>query len=197
MLRDRREELGLTQTELAQRIGISQSGVSNFETGNRRFDIFWTEKVCISLEWDPASFLREHERTAPAPAGPRSADPSEDEPPAGQQLADDEADWEAEAYEDPDEQRRAAALSTILARHRKQAGPGGTKLPQQVVADAIGHEQSYVARAERGLCKIHMANLEGMAWQVGSTLTDVYSELQRIAPRPPESESQHDESDDS
>lgn len=84
-----------------------------------------------------------------------------------------------------------------MARRRKHAGPGGTKLPQQVVADRISQQQSYVAKAEHGLCKIHMANLEGMAWQVGSTLTDVYSELQRIAPRSAESKSQDGEPDDS
>lgn len=211
MLRDRREALDLKQTELAQRLGISQSSVSNFESGNRRFDIFWTENVCAGLELDVESFLHEYERTAPAPAGPLSAGPSdedrsdsahasddassEDDPFADQRLADNETDWEAEAYTDPEERRRAAALSEILARHREQAGPGGTKLPQRVVADAIGHNQSYVAKAEHARCKIHMANLEEMAWQAGSTLTALYSELKHVAPRPTASEPEHDESD--
>jgi len=63
--RERRESLNLSQTELARRLGISQSGVSNLEKGNTRFDIFWTEEVCVALELDPMDFLRAYEATAP------------------------------------------------------------------------------------------------------------------------------------
>lgn len=195
MLEDRRESLKLSQTELAQRLGISQSGVSNLEKGNTRFDIFWTEEVCIALELDPLDFLHAYEQTAPEAGGPllghddetddRSENPQaspkpdeasrEDEGAPGEEPLDKEGtNWKGQVYTDPEEQRRAVALALILERRRKKAGPGATKLTQQVVADAIGHKQPFIAKAEHARCKIHMADLEQMSWRIGARLTEVY-----------------------
>lgn len=201
MLEERREWLELSQHQLAQRLGISQSAVSNLEKGNTRFDIFWTEEVCIALEWDPMEFLHVYEQTAPEAGGPLLGhrDDTDDQPESRREEAHHEEppeNWKGQVYTDPEEQRRAVALALILARRRKKAGPGGNKLPQQVVADAIGHGQPFIAKAEKARCKIHMADLEQMSWQIGAKLTDVYGDLQREAPRSDPPDSASDEPDD-
>jgi transcriptional regulator with XRE-family HTH domain len=53
LLREAREKSGLTQTELAQHLGMSQSDVSKCEIGTRRLDIIevkiWAETLGIGF----------------------------------------------------------------------------------------------------------------------------------------------------
>lgn len=94
-------------------------------------------------------------------ASPPPDDTSHKEAPDEEPLGEG-TNCKDQVYTGPEERRRAAALARILARHREKAGPGATKLPQRVVADAIGHRQSFVAKAEHVRCNIHMADLEQM-----------------------------------
>ncbi len=49
LLKDLRQEKNLTQTQLAQRLGLPQSYVSKYETGERRLDFVETVFVCDAL----------------------------------------------------------------------------------------------------------------------------------------------------
>jgi len=49
LLRDARLKAGLSQTELADRLGIPQSFVSKYETGERRLDVGEVLEVCNAL----------------------------------------------------------------------------------------------------------------------------------------------------
>ncbi len=44
-----RSEAGLTQAELARRLGVPQSFVSKYENGERRLDLLEARKVCHAL----------------------------------------------------------------------------------------------------------------------------------------------------
>lgn len=180
MMSDRMKTLGLTEAELAERIGTSQSAVSNALTGQTRFDIFRTERYCDALEWSVDHFLHEYERTAPHPAETLSRE--EEQALSDDRLDDVKTNQEADDVARPEEDQRREELGTILANMRDKAGPNGGKLPQRTLADAIGRPQPFISKAEHGGCAIHVALLETMAWHLGSTLTDVYRELQRVAP---------------
>lgn len=49
LLREVRHEAGLTQIELAQRLGRTQSLVSDIESGQRRVDIVELRTICGAL----------------------------------------------------------------------------------------------------------------------------------------------------
>ncbi|GAA5125709.1 hypothetical protein GCM10025762_52300 [Haloechinothrix salitolerans] len=176
MLRARMESLNLTETTLADRLGTSQTAVSNALTGQTRFDVFRTERYCDALEWPVEEFLHEYETTAPGVAGPIASD---DEPASDQHDAP-ETDW---AYTDPEESRRAEQLGKILRRLREHAGPDGGSLRQQVLADALGRSQSAITKAEHATRALTIVELEAFAWHLGSSLTAVYRQLRREAPR--------------
>lgn len=53
-----RKAAGLTQTELASRMGTDQSHVSKFERGERRMDIIDFLKFCRALRIDSSGLLR-------------------------------------------------------------------------------------------------------------------------------------------
>jgi transcriptional regulator with XRE-family HTH domain len=57
-LRAAREEHGVTQQELAKQLGVPQSFVSKYETGERRLDVIEFSDVCAALEVDAAEFLQ-------------------------------------------------------------------------------------------------------------------------------------------
>ena len=59
MLRDLRQEKGLTQTQLAERLGLPQSYVSKYETGERRLDFVETLCVCDALETSLEHFVKQ------------------------------------------------------------------------------------------------------------------------------------------
>jgi transcriptional regulator with XRE-family HTH domain len=49
LLRQLRLDRGLTQADLANRLGLPQSFVSKYETGERRLDFVETAAVCVAL----------------------------------------------------------------------------------------------------------------------------------------------------
>ncbi|MCL4207645.1 MAG: helix-turn-helix domain-containing protein [Pirellulaceae bacterium] len=62
LLRETREQANVTQTELAERIGRSQSFVTKFERGDRRLDAIQLRTICQALGTDLVSFVAELER---------------------------------------------------------------------------------------------------------------------------------------
>lgn len=56
-IRKYREEFGLTQTELADRIGVSNSRVSNWEQGINRPDADMLAEICMALNVSPSLLL--------------------------------------------------------------------------------------------------------------------------------------------
>lgn len=57
MLIEAREEAGLTQTELADRLGEYQSFVARLESGQRRVDVVEFVKLAETIGFDPQSIL--------------------------------------------------------------------------------------------------------------------------------------------
>lgn len=57
LLRQSREAAGLTQEQLAQRLGQGQSFVSKFERGERRLDIVELNAVCHAIGISLADFV--------------------------------------------------------------------------------------------------------------------------------------------
>ncbi|WP_321145051.1 helix-turn-helix domain-containing protein [Pseudomonas extremaustralis] len=62
LLIERRNAAGLTQSQVADRLGRPQSFVSKFERGERRLDVIEFLEVCRHLETDPYELLRDLER---------------------------------------------------------------------------------------------------------------------------------------
>lgn len=55
----RRQELGLTQRTLGEKMGVLYSFIGKVETGDRRLDIFEFIAYCEGLELEPEQVLRE------------------------------------------------------------------------------------------------------------------------------------------
>lgn len=53
-----RKSAGLTQVDLADRLGRPQSFVSKYERGERRLDVIEFCEVCRALEVEPVVFLQ-------------------------------------------------------------------------------------------------------------------------------------------
>jgi transcriptional regulator with XRE-family HTH domain len=62
LLREKRKEAGLSQTELARRLGRSQSFVSKYESGELRLDIVELSVICRALGKSLSSFVRQFEK---------------------------------------------------------------------------------------------------------------------------------------
>jgi transcriptional regulator with XRE-family HTH domain len=62
LLRSLRQEAGLSQDELAERIGTFQAFVSQSERGQRRVDIIEARAFCTALGVDFADFVQRLER---------------------------------------------------------------------------------------------------------------------------------------
>ena len=62
LLRDTREKLGLTQTELAERLGQTQSFVSKVERSERRIDVVELRAFCIAIGISFPDFIQRIER---------------------------------------------------------------------------------------------------------------------------------------
>lgn len=54
-----REKAGLTQQQLADRLGKPQSFVAKYEGGERRIDVIEFVAIAQALEFDPARAVRE------------------------------------------------------------------------------------------------------------------------------------------
>ncbi|ATC65018.1 transcriptional regulator [Nibricoccus aquaticus] len=58
LIRRLREEKGVTQHALAQKLEVPQSFVSKVETGERRLDILELRSVCLALEIPMKRFIQ-------------------------------------------------------------------------------------------------------------------------------------------
>ncbi len=65
LLRELRTNKGLTQVQLSESLGMPQSFVSKYETGERRLDIVEVRAVCASLEITLAAFVKKFEARLP------------------------------------------------------------------------------------------------------------------------------------
>lgn len=73
ILRELRIDKQLTQDQLSETMGMPQSFVSKYETGERRLDIVETRAVCIALGTNLSAFVRRFEaRLAEADHGGKS-----------------------------------------------------------------------------------------------------------------------------
>ncbi|MEW6554248.1 MAG: helix-turn-helix transcriptional regulator [Actinomycetota bacterium] len=65
VLKEIRANAGITQVELSRRLGVPQSFVSKYESGERRLDLIELEQVCgvlgVSLQW----LLESYEESKP------------------------------------------------------------------------------------------------------------------------------------
>ncbi len=61
LLRRTRAKSGLTQVELAKRIGETQSRVSKIERGELRLDVIQLRSICLAIGVDWIKFLRTFE----------------------------------------------------------------------------------------------------------------------------------------
>ena len=60
LLRLVREEAGLRQIDVAERLDQPQSFVSKYESGERRLDLLEIEVVCLACETDLSKFVRRY-----------------------------------------------------------------------------------------------------------------------------------------
>jgi transcriptional regulator with XRE-family HTH domain len=61
LLQAKRKKAGLSQAELAQRLGRSQSYVSKYESGELRLDLIQLREICRALGTTLSKFVREFE----------------------------------------------------------------------------------------------------------------------------------------
>ncbi len=72
LLRQVREEAGLKQIELAERLEVRQAWVSSFERGERRLDVLELRQVLSALDLDFVDFMARLDavlRSNESPAG--------------------------------------------------------------------------------------------------------------------------------
>lgn len=74
LLRDVRVERGLTQVELAERLGVDQSLVSKVERRERRLDVAELRRVCAALGIPLTEFVARFERAVAAQGAPASGE---------------------------------------------------------------------------------------------------------------------------
>ena len=63
LLTKRREELGLTQRDLGERLKVHHTLVGKVETGERRLDVVEFIDYCKALEIDPCEILKRLKET--------------------------------------------------------------------------------------------------------------------------------------
>ena len=56
-IKEIRKRKGITQVELAKRLGISQGAIQKLETGERGLDLDWMEKISKALNVKPWELL--------------------------------------------------------------------------------------------------------------------------------------------
>jgi transcriptional regulator with XRE-family HTH domain len=62
MLRELRQSAGVTQTELAERVGQTQSFISKWERGEVRLDVVQLLAICRVLGTTLTTFVQDYER---------------------------------------------------------------------------------------------------------------------------------------
>lgn len=60
-LKDARTDAGVTQADLASRLGTDQSYVSKYERCERRLDYIEVRSICLALKLHPAKFIKTFE----------------------------------------------------------------------------------------------------------------------------------------
>ena len=60
LLRDVREEAGLRQVDVAEKLGQPQSFVSKYESGERRLDLLELEAVCVACDTSLDEFVAKY-----------------------------------------------------------------------------------------------------------------------------------------
>jgi transcriptional regulator with XRE-family HTH domain len=63
LLRELRTQAGLSQTELAKKLGRPQSFVSKFESGERRLDLVEMREICHALKISLTEFVKRFEKS--------------------------------------------------------------------------------------------------------------------------------------
>jgi len=71
LLKDLRRQSGVTQIELGQRLGNTQTFVSKFERGERRIDVVEFVEICEALGAVPQEAFAKYLSGRPKLAGPR------------------------------------------------------------------------------------------------------------------------------
>jgi transcriptional regulator with XRE-family HTH domain len=66
-IREAREDLGMQQTVLARRVGVSRNTIGRYESGDRAPSLTMVEKIARELRTEPAELLREPVPFAKAP----------------------------------------------------------------------------------------------------------------------------------
>lgn len=61
LIRTARKERGITQVQLAQRLGVEQSLVSKIERRERRLDVSELRRVCLVLGISLLDFIKRYE----------------------------------------------------------------------------------------------------------------------------------------
>jgi len=61
LLKRIRQDRGIRQVELANRLGVPQSFVSKYESGDRRLDVLELRQVCEAIGISLEEFIRELE----------------------------------------------------------------------------------------------------------------------------------------
>jgi transcriptional regulator with XRE-family HTH domain len=62
LLQEARQSANLTQTELAERLGKSQSFVTKMESGDRRLDLIQLRTICLAFGTTLPAFVEKLER---------------------------------------------------------------------------------------------------------------------------------------
>ncbi len=62
LLRDIRREAGQSQQQLAERLGVSQSFVSKYESGERRLDVLELRHICAAMQVSLPALLERFEQ---------------------------------------------------------------------------------------------------------------------------------------
>jgi len=58
LLRQVRQNAGLTQADLAERLAVPQSRVSDYERGERQMDLMELRQYCAAVEVDLVEFVK-------------------------------------------------------------------------------------------------------------------------------------------
>jgi transcriptional regulator with XRE-family HTH domain len=61
LLKSIRQERGIRQVDLAERLGVPQSFVSKYESGNRHLDILELRRICETIGISLSDFVRQLE----------------------------------------------------------------------------------------------------------------------------------------
>ncbi|HJS18298.1 MAG TPA: helix-turn-helix transcriptional regulator [Anaerolineales bacterium] len=63
LLKQIRQEKGIRQVELAEKLGVPQSYVSKYESGDRRLDVLELRQVCDAIGVSLQEFVQELENS--------------------------------------------------------------------------------------------------------------------------------------